>query len=255
MNNLPLDLQIQIFTFLPVSYIEKKVKLISKFHNGLVNEFKSSEKKSNYLWESLIKRDFPNSKRKEEWINLPLNKVYHLLEKEFPELSENDENFYYEKRIYKLDEETYKREAKLLSYSDIIDKKGRLFYEGQIYQVLDYKLHKYSKNQYFEYWHLFLKHIFTGEEIDFEFYKVNDLIHEPEPKFEKYSLIDIEEGYVTLMNENGETRSDLRLPRGKNGKDIKKRFENGEDLQVMVMKICGEEEIYSVSKQSIQNPQ
>lgn len=251
MNCLPPDLQIQILTFLPVSDIERSIKYVSKFHNGIVNEFKSVGKKSNFLWETLIKRDFPNFKKKEEWKTLPLHKIYHLLEKDFPELAENDENFLYEKRIYKFDLETSRKEAKLKSYGEIIDQKGLIFHQGQIYQFSEYN----TDSKYYQYWHLYLKHIFTGEEVNFVFppERLTELVYEIEPEFEKYLLIDIEEGYVTLMNEKGDSRSDLRLPRGKNGRNIQKRFENGDDLQVTVMKICGEEELYSVSKQNVQN--
>ena len=48
-------------------------------------------------------------------------------------------------------------------------------------------------------------------------------------------LVDIdEEGFVSLMNEDGSTKADLKLPEGSLGDEIKKAFEEGEDREIMV---------------------
>ena len=63
----------------------------------------------------------------------------------------------------------------------------------------------------------------------------------------EYTLVDIaEDGFVTLMDENGETREDLELPDFPDNyaDEIKKDFEE-KQLLVTVLKACGKEQIMS----------
>lgn len=49
-----------------------------------------------------------------------------------------------------------------------------------------------------------------------------------------FQLIDIsDDGFVTLMNDKGETRDDLRIPEGELGQKIKDEF-GKEDITVIV---------------------
>lgn len=63
----------------------------------------------------------------------------------------------------------------------------------------------------------------------------------------EYTLVDIDdEEYVTLMDENGDTREDLQLPDFPEGysEEIKKDFDE-KQLVVTVLKACGKEQIMS----------
>jgi translation initiation factor 5A len=68
----------------------------------------------------------------------------------------------------------------------------------------------------------------------------------------EYTLLDVnEEGFVSLMAENGDTREDLSLPKGTDDADklaeqIKAQFAEGQELVVSVLKAMGEEMINSV---------
>jgi len=68
----------------------------------------------------------------------------------------------------------------------------------------------------------------------------------------EYTLLDVnEEGFVSLMAENGDTREDLTLPKGtedaeKLAEQIKAEFANGSEMVVSVLKAMGEEMINSV---------
>lgn len=68
----------------------------------------------------------------------------------------------------------------------------------------------------------------------------------------EYTLLDInEEGFCTLMLENGDTREDLMLPKGteeleKLAEQIKEQFAAGQELVVGVLKAMGEEMINTV---------
>jgi len=68
----------------------------------------------------------------------------------------------------------------------------------------------------------------------------------------EYTLLDVnDEGFVSLMAENGDTREDLTLPKGtdeaeKLAGQIKEQFAAGQELVVSVLKAMGEEMINSV---------
>jgi translation initiation factor 5A len=56
-------------------------------------------------------------------------------------------------------------------------------------------------------------------------------------------LVDIaDDGYVTLMKDNGDTRSDLIIPEGEIGEKIREDFDKGDsNVVVTVMAAVGEE--------------
>ncbi|XP_030843107.1 eukaryotic translation initiation factor 5A-1 [Strongylocentrotus purpuratus] len=54
-------------------------------------------------------------------------------------------------------------------------------------------------------------------------------------------FVDIEDGYLSLMNDAGEMRSDIKLPDSDIGKEIKKKAEIGEPFNCTVLSAMGEE--------------
>lgn len=61
-----------------------------------------------------------------------------------------------------------------------------------------------------------------------------------------FQLIDIDnDGYVSLMDDSSDTRSDIKLPEGDLGQEIRAKFESGEGLKVTVLQSLGEEAIMS----------
>jgi len=54
-------------------------------------------------------------------------------------------------------------------------------------------------------------------------------------------LIDIEDGFLTIMDEEGNLSSDIKVPEGDVGKDIEERHAAGEELLVSILKAMGEE--------------
>lgn len=63
----------------------------------------------------------------------------------------------------------------------------------------------------------------------------------------EYQLIDMDEdGYVTLMDDNGETRDDLQATETDVHKQIREKCDAGEDALVCVLKAIGKERIMSM---------
>ena len=56
-----------------------------------------------------------------------------------------------------------------------------------------------------------------------------------------YQLVDISEGFLSLMMDNGDVREDLRVPDGDLGKEIENKFAAGEEMLVTVLSAMGEE--------------
>ena len=53
--------------------------------------------------------------------------------------------------------------------------------------------------------------------------------------------MDIEENFLSLMTDSGEMRQDVKVPDSDLGKEIKTKFEAGEQFMVTVLKAMGEE--------------
>lgn len=56
-----------------------------------------------------------------------------------------------------------------------------------------------------------------------------------------YQLCDITDGFLELMDDNGATKSDLKLPDNDTGKEIQQKFDDGDSLVVTVLEAMGEE--------------
>ncbi|KAK6176974.1 hypothetical protein SNE40_015172 [Patella caerulea] len=73
----------------------------------------------------------------------------------------------------------------------------------------------------------------------------------PNVKRTEYQLVDItDENFVSLMDDAGEIRENLKLPEGDLGQLIQKSFDAGETLVVTVLSAMGEDMICSHKKVS-----
>lgn len=64
--------------------------------------------------------------------------------------------------------------------------------------------------------------------------------------FFSFKIVDIEsDGYVSMMDDSSDIRSDIKLPEGDLGAEIRAKFDSGESLKVTVLQALGEESIMS----------
>ncbi|KAF5376034.1 hypothetical protein D9615_007765 [Tricholomella constricta] len=61
----------------------------------------------------------------------------------------------------------------------------------------------------------------------------------------EYQLVNIDEGYLNLMNNDGVPKDDVRVPEGDLGKEIQTGFDEGKDLLVTIISAMGEEQAIS----------
>ena len=63
----------------------------------------------------------------------------------------------------------------------------------------------------------------------------------PHVRRNDFQLIDINGGFLSLMDDNGEVREDIRLPDNDLGKEIQSKYDSGDQLLVTVISAMEEE--------------
>lgn len=89
--------------------------------------------------------------------------------------------------------------------------------------------------------------IFTGKKYE-EISPSTHNMNVPHVIRKEYQLIDIEDGFLSLITDSGDTKNDVKLPENEIGEQIKKDFEAGKDLIVTVVSAMGEEHALGVKE-------
>ena len=50
-----------------------------------------------------------------------------------------------------------------------------------------------------------------------------------------------DDDFLSLMEDSGEMKDDVKIPENDTGKEIKTKFENGDTFMVTILKACGDE--------------
>ncbi|XP_068436835.1 eukaryotic translation initiation factor 5A-1-like [Clinocottus analis] len=66
-----------------------------------------------------------------------------------------------------------------------------------------------------------------------------------------YQLLDISDNYLSLMDDGGNVREDLKLPDNDLGKEIQKKSDNGDSFLVTVLSACKEESVIATKVQTM----
>ncbi|KAL6052687.1 translation initiation factor eIF5A [Balamuthia mandrillaris] len=125
-----------------------------------------------------------------------------------------------------------------------IKKNGYVVIKGHPCKVVDTSTSKTGKHGGAKV-HLTAVDIFTGKKYE-ELSPSTHNMQVPEVVRTDYTLIDIsDEGYVSLMTEDGSTKEDLKLPEEEVGEKIRAAFGDGKDLIVTVLSAMGIEKVIS----------
>ena len=118
-------------------------------------------------------------------------------------------------------------------------KNGFVVIKGRPCKIVDMSTSKTGKHGHAKV-HLVALDIFTGKKLE----DLSPSTHNLEGPFVKrseYQLLDIDDGYLSLMTMDGETKDDVKAPEGELGDSMQAAFDEGKDLMVTIISAMGEE--------------
>lgn len=83
--------------------------------------------------------------------------------------------------------------------------------------------------------------IFTGKKME----DISPSTHNmdvPNVRRNEYQLLDIQDGFLSLMDSDGNSKDDVKIPETDIGKEISTAFDDGKDVMVCIISAMGEEQ-------------
>ncbi|SCW00167.1 LAFE_0B10924g1_1 [Lachancea fermentati] len=118
-------------------------------------------------------------------------------------------------------------------------KNGFVVIKGRPCKIVDMSTSKTGKHGHAKV-HLVAIDIFTGKKLE-DLSPSTHNMEVPNVKRTEFQLLDIDDGYLSLMTMDGETKDDVRAPDGELGEGIQSAFDEGKDLMVTIISAMGEE--------------
>ncbi|KAG8847961.1 Eukaryotic translation initiation factor 5A [Tulasnella sp. 330] len=119
-------------------------------------------------------------------------------------------------------------------------KGGHVVIKGRPCKIIDMSTSKTGKHGHAKV-HLIATDIFTGKKLE----DISPSTHNmdvPNVSRNEYQLVNIDDGFLNLMNSDGVSKDDVKLPEGDLGTGISKDFDDGKDLLVTIISAMGEEQ-------------
>jgi translation initiation factor 5A len=121
-------------------------------------------------------------------------------------------------------------------------KNGHVVIKGHPCKIVEMSTSKTGKHGHAKV-HLVALDIFTGKKYE-DICPSTHNMNVPNVSRQDYQLTNIDDqGFLSLMNDGGDQKEDLRLPDNDLGTEIKKKFEDGECFQVTVLTAMGDEAV------------
>lgn len=118
-------------------------------------------------------------------------------------------------------------------------KNGHVVLRGRPCKIVEMSTSKTGKHGHAKV-HLVGIDIFTGKKLE----DISPSTHNmdvPNVSRTEYQLINVDDGFMSLMLGDGSTKDDVRLPDGDLGDKVQTDFDDGKELLVTVIKAMGEE--------------
>merc|ERR1739841_84449 len=90
--------------------------------------------------------------------------------------------------------------------------------------------------------HMVALDIFTGKKLE-DICPSTHNMNVPNVTRKDYQMVNIDDGFAELMDDDGEPKDDLKVPEDDIGKEVTQKFNDGEQFSVTVLSACGEERI------------
>ncbi|QHS72749.1 translation elongation factor eIF-5A [Saccharomyces paradoxus] len=118
-------------------------------------------------------------------------------------------------------------------------KNGFVVIKGRPCKIVDMSTSKTGKHGHAKV-HLVAIDIFTGKKLE-DLSPSTHNMEVPVVKRNEYQLLDIDDGFLSLMNMDGDTKDDVKAPEGELGDTLQTAFDEGKDLMVTIISAMGEE--------------
>jgi translation initiation factor 5A len=92
--------------------------------------------------------------------------------------------------------------------------------------------------------HLVAIDIFTGKKME-DICPSTHNMDVPNVQRNEYQLVNLDDGFLNLMTNDGTAKDDVKVPEGELGKEIVTGFEEGKDLLITIICAMGEEQAIS----------
>ncbi|CED82418.1 eukaryotic translation initiation factor 5a-2 [Phaffia rhodozyma] len=118
-------------------------------------------------------------------------------------------------------------------------KGGHVVIKGRPCKIIDMSTSKTGKHGHAKV-HLIATDIFTNKKLE----DISPSTHNMESPIVtrvEFQLVNIDDGFLNLMNDEGASKDDVKVPEGNLGKEITDLFEAGKELVVTVVSALGEE--------------
>ena len=130
-------------------------------------------------------------------------------------------------------------------------KNGFVVIKGRPCKIVDMSTSKTGKHGHAKV-HLVALDIFTGKKLE-DLSPSTHNLEVPVVKRTEYQLLDIDDGYLSLMTMDGDTKDDVKAPEGELGEQLQAAFDEGKDLMVTIISAMDEEAAISFKEVASSN--
>ncbi|TFK20435.1 eukaryotic translation initiation factor 5A-2 [Coprinopsis marcescibilis] len=122
-------------------------------------------------------------------------------------------------------------------------KGGHVVIKSRPCKIVDMSTSKTGKHGHAKV-HLIAIDIFTGKKLE-DICPSTHNMDVPNVKRTEYQLVNIDDGFLNLMDNDGNSKDDVKVPDSDLGKEIENGFEEGRDILVTIIAAMGEEQAIS----------
>jgi len=118
-------------------------------------------------------------------------------------------------------------------------KSGFVMIKGRPCKIVEMSTSKTGKHGHAKV-HMVALDIFTGKKYE-DICPSTHNMDVPNVSRKDYQLMNIEDDYLSLMDEGGDQREDLKVPEGTIGDEIRTAYKDDKEILCTVLKACGDE--------------